>query len=119
MDSNLISTGAILLAFVAVAYGGTFLLRVAQGGVPTNELRRSSFPAGHGPAAVLLLLGLLIRVRLGHPDVPVWSTTLASGVLCAAILMPAGFCLSVIGRDPQRPNAMRTFVWLGAASLFI
>lgn len=116
---NLTSTGIILLAFVVVAYGGTFLLRVARGSVPTNELQRSYFRAGHGHAAVLLILGLLIQVILDRADVPGWSSTLASGVLYAAILMPAGFFLSVHGRDPQRPNALRVLIWLGAASLII
>jgi hypothetical protein len=119
MDSMLTSTGIIVLAFVAVAYGGTFLLRVARGGVPTNELQRSYFRAGHGHAAVFLILGLLIQVLLDHPGVPGWSKALASGVLFAAILMPAGFFLSVIGRDPQRPNGLRILIWLGAASLIV
>jgi hypothetical protein len=119
MSINATSTGIILLAFVAVAYGGTFLLRVARGSVPTNELQRSYFRAGHGHAAVFLILGLLIQVLLDRPDVPDWSRALASGVLFAAILMPAGFFLSVTGRDPQRPNALRSLIWLGAASLIV
>lgn len=119
MGVDATSTGIILLAFVAVAYGGTFLLRVARGSVPTNELQRSYFRAGHGHAAVFLILGLLIQVLLDRPDVPGWSTTLASGVLLAAILMPAGFFLSVVGRDPQRPNALRILIWLGVASLLV
>jgi hypothetical protein len=119
MDSARLSTGIILLAFIAVAYGGTFLLRVARGSVPTNEMQRSYFRAGHGHAAVLLILGLLIQVLLDHPEVPGWSKSLASGVLFAAILMPAGFFLSVVGRDPQRPNALRFLIWLGAASLIV
>lgn len=113
------STGIIVLAFVAVAYGGTFLLRVARGGVPTNELQRSYFRAGHGHAAVFLILGLLLQVLLDHPEVPGWSRSLASGVLFAAILMPAGFFLSVVGREPQRPNALRILIWLGALSLLV
>jgi hypothetical protein len=35
----------------------------------------------------------------------------------AAILMPAGFFLSVLGRDPQKPNRLIVLLWLGAASL--
>jgi hypothetical protein len=119
MGIDATSTGIILLAFVAVAYGGTFLLRVARGSVPTNELQRSYFRAGHGHAAVFLILGLLIQVLLDRPDVPDWSRALASGVLFAAILMPAGFFLSVTGRDPQRPNALRSLIWLGAAALIV
>lgn len=118
-SATLISTGVILLAVVAVAYGGTFLLRVVDGAVPANDLQRAYFRAGHAHAGVLIVLGLLVRVLLDHPDVPAWSTQWAGGVLYAAILMPAGFFLSVLGRDPQRPNRLRALIWLGAASLTV
>jgi hypothetical protein len=64
-----------------------------------------------------VILGLLIRLCLQHPAVPGWSTALADGVLFAAVLMPAGFFLSVLGRDPERPSRLRLLIWLGAASL--
>lgn len=115
--STLISTGVILLTVVTIAYGGTFLLRVVNGRVPTNDLQRSYFRAGHAHAGVLIILGLLVRLWLDHPEVPAWSVRLADGVLLAAILMPAGFFLSVLGRDPQRPNRLRSLIWAGAASL--
>ena len=35
----------------------------------------------------------------------------------AAILMPAGFFLSVLGRDPERPNRLIVLLWLGVALL--
>ena len=41
---------------------------------------------------------------------------LADFVLYAALLMSAGFFLSVIGRDPQRPHRWIALLWLGAAS---
>jgi hypothetical protein len=31
--------------------------------------------------------------------------------------MPAGFFLSVLGRDPQRPNRLVVLLWVGAAVL--
>ncbi|WP_432559974.1 hypothetical protein [Granulicoccus sp. GXG6511] len=45
---------------------------------------------------------------------PEWARLAATGVLFAAILMPLGFFLSVLGRDPQRPNAWRWSIWAGA-----
>jgi len=117
--ATLTSTGVILLTVVAVAYGGTYLLRVTTGRVPANELQRSWFRAGHAHAAVLIILGLLVRLYVEQPGVPGWSSGLASGILIAAILMPAGFFLSVTGRDPQRPNRLRVLIWLGAASLVV
>ena len=33
--------------------------------------------------------------------------------------MPAGFFLSVIGRNPQRPNRLIALLWAGAAVLTV
>jgi len=117
--SNLISSGVVLLSVVAIAYGGTFLLRVTTGSVPTNDLQRRFFRAGHAHAGVLVILGLLVRLLLDEPGVPAWSSALADGVLLSAILMPAGFFLSVLGRDPETPNGWRTLIWIGATTLTV
>jgi hypothetical protein len=66
---------------------------------------------------VLIILGLLVLVLVSSPGVPSWSRTGASGVLWAAVLMPAGFFLSVLGRDPQKPNRLLVLLWLGAGVL--
>jgi uncharacterized membrane protein len=116
---NLVSTGIILLIVITIAYGGTFLVKVASGGVPANDLQKNFFRAGHAHAAVLVMLGLVIRLCLQHPAVPAWSTVLADFVLYAAVLMSAGFFLSAIGRDPKRPNRWIALLWVGAASLTI
>lgn len=118
-STHLISTGVILLSVIAIAYGGTFLLRVVSGDVPTNQLQRTYFRAGHAHAGVLVILGLVVRLVIADTDIPAWSDALSGGVLLAAILMPAGFFLSVVGRDPQRPNAWRILIWLGAAALTV
>jgi hypothetical protein len=39
------------------------------------------------------------------------------GVPIAAILMPAGFFLSVLGKDPERPNRLIWLLWVGVVSL--
>jgi len=117
--SNLVSSGVVLLSMVAIAYGGTFLLRVTTGRVPTNDLQRRFFRAGHAHAGVLVILGLLVRLLLDEPNVPPWSSGLADGVLLSAILMPAGFFLSVTGRDPKEPNGWRALIWIGGTSLTI
>ena len=41
------------------------------------------------------------------------------GVPVAAILMPAGFFLSVTGKDPGRPNRLIVLLWTGATVLTI
>lgn len=116
---NLVTAGVVLLAVVGIAYGGTFLLRVFGGRVPTNDLQKSFFRAGHAHAGVLVILGLVVLLLTSHPGVPTWANRWGTGVLWAAILMPAGFFLSVLGRDPQRPSRLIVLLWLGAASLTV
>lgn len=116
---ELISSGIILIIITTIAFGGTFLLRVVTGGVPTNDLQKSFFRAGHAHAGVLVILGLVIRLFTSQPGVPDWSSAAGDGVLYAAILMPAGFFLSVIGQNPERPNRLRALIWLGAVSLVV
>lgn len=120
LSANAAQTGGIvLLTVVAIAYGGTFLLRVTTGGVPTNDLQRSFFRAGHAHAGVLVILGLVATLYVDLAGVEGLWRSLTNLVLLAAILMPAGFFLSVIGRDPQRPNRLFALVWLGALSLTV
>jgi len=114
-----IIAGVVLLTVIGIAYGGTFLLRVVRGSQPTNDLQKSFFRAGHAHAGVLVILGLLVMQLTQLNDVGQPWETLSFGVLLAAILMPAGFFVSVIGRDPQRPNQLIALLWIGAACLGI
>ena len=116
---NLITAGAVLLTVLAIAYGGTFLLRIWSGHPTTNDLQRAFFRAGHAHAGVLVILGLVVKILMSTPGVPPLTEELSDGILYAAILMPAGFFLSVTGRDPQRPNRFIVLLWLGAASLAV
>lgn len=111
-------TGATVLSVAGIASGGTFLLRVLGGKQPANELQKSYFRAGHAHAGVLVILGLLLTV-LGNATGASsgWANGGALAVLSAAILMPLGFFLSVLGSDPMRPNKMIVSLWLGAACL--
>ncbi len=116
---NMITAGGVLLAVVAIAYGGTFMLRVHAGNPPTNDLQKAFFRAGHAHAGVLVILGLVIKILTSYEGVPALAKQLSSGVLYAAILMPAGFFLSVVGRDPQKPNRLIALLWIGAVSLTV
>jgi hypothetical protein len=110
--------GILLLALVTVESGGIFLTRVVRGKVPANALQTSFFRAGHAHAAVLLVLSIAILGVIDNADLPpVLDFIARDGVPIAAILMPAGFFLSVLGRDPQKPNRLIVLLWLGAASL--
>ncbi|MGX7730590.1 hypothetical protein ACWPOB_15150 [Rhodococcus sp. 2H158] len=113
-----IALGATLLTVAGIAFGGTFLLRVAGGRVPANDLQKAFFRAGHAHAGVLVTLGLLVAVLTDAVGAsPGWAAAGALAVLGSAILIPAGFFLSVLGPDPRRPGAMIASVWLGAAAL--
>lgn len=110
--------GATLLTVAGIAFGGTFLLRIANRGVATNDLQKSFFRAGHAHAGVLVTLGIVVAVVTHVTGAsPGWSATGSIAVLASAILAPAGFFLSVLGANPTRPGRMMYSVWLGAASL--
>jgi hypothetical protein len=115
---SLITIGILLLALVTVESGGLFLKRVVGGSVPTNDLQKGFFRAGHAHAAVLLVLGMVILTVIDAADIDGWWSIIArNGVPAAAILMPAGFFLSVIGTDPQKPNRFVVLLWIGVVSL--
>lgn len=113
-----ITLGATIVSVVTIASGGVFLLRVVTGKHEANGLQKSFFRAGHAHAGVLVLLGLVLTVVGNAAGAsPAWANGGAIAVLLAAIMMPAGFFLSVLGRDPARPNRMIASVWLGATLL--
>lgn len=115
-----ITLGATIISIVTIASGGVFLLRVVTGSHETNGLQKSFFRAGHAHAGVLVMLGVVLSV-LGNAvgANPAWANGGAVAVLVAAMLMPAGFFLSVLGRNPVRPNRMIASVWLGATLLIL
>lgn len=116
LDSpQLISAGIIILTMIFIAWGGTFVLNSGD----LNELQKRYFRAGHGHAGMLVTLGLLILLFMNLAGVNPLFSALSTGVLWAAILLPAGFFLSVLGRNPVKPNRLIVLLWLGVASLVV
>ena len=115
--ASAITAGVVLLTVITIAYGGTFLLRVVTGKQGANALQKSFFRAGHAHAGVLVILGLVVLLLLDAAHVTGWTHEASIGVLAAPILIPAGFFLSVLGRDPQRPNGVVALIWVGFAVL--
>jgi hypothetical protein len=111
--ASAITAGVVLLTVIGIAYGGTFMLRVVTGKQGANDLQKSFFRAGHAHAGVLVILGMVTLLLLDGGGVTGWTHWSAIGVLATAILIPAGFFLSVIGRDPQRPSGVVALVWVG------
>jgi len=110
--------GALLLSLVTVESGGWFLTRVVRGMVPANALQKSFFRAGHAHAAVLLVLSVAVIPLLDTVELPLALDLVGRfGIPLAALLMPAGFFLSVLGREPERPGRALVLLWIGAGSL--
>lgn len=117
-ESAQITAGIVLLAAVTVMSGGAFLAKVAAGGVPATEFQRSFFRAGHGHAGVLIVFGLVCLLLAEATDLTGFARWLAStGVLVAAIVLPAGFFFSAMGSGRTRPNRAIVLVWAGGALL--
>ncbi|GAB7190542.1 hypothetical protein NUM3379_12480 [Kineococcus sp. NUM-3379] len=115
---SLHTAGVLLLTLVAVAYGGTFLLRVSRGSFPATDLQRRFFRAGHAHAGVFVVLAVLCLLLVDRAVLPPAAEVVArQGVPLAAVLLPAGFFLSAAGRGRERPSRWIALVWAGALSL--
>ncbi|MCQ1953199.1 hypothetical protein [Arthrobacter sp. zg-Y238] len=114
-STHQVIAGVVLLTVIGVAYGGRFVFTAVTARFPANDLQKSFFRAGHAHAGVLIILGLLIMVIVQANGVPEPFATISLGVLAAAILMPTGFFVSVIGQDPARPNRAIMLLWSGRA----
>lgn len=113
-----VTAGIVALTIVAVELGGVFLLQIATGGVPATPLQDRFFRAGHAHAGVLVTLGLVCLILTQATDLTGAARWLAqTGVLVAAILMPAGFFLSAAGRGRERPNRAIVLLPAGATVL--
>ena len=112
------TAGILLVALVAVQFGGTFLLRVARGREPATALQQSFYRAGHAHAGVLIVLSLVALLYVEASGLTgAWRWIAGHGAPIAAILMPAGFFLSAAGRGRTEPSRLIVLVWLGAATL--
>lgn len=114
-----IITGAAVLAIITIMSGGTFLLRVSTSGTPFNALQKTFFRAGHAHAGVLSVLGLVCILLQASAGVSMPWTWAGVGVLAGAILVSAGFFLSVLGQDPPRPGRGIALLWTGVGVLAI
>ncbi len=113
--------GIILILVPAVAFGGASLLSMILGNVPgylDNEVRQSLWRAGHAHAGVLLILALVLLRYVDETSLRGRRLWIARhGVPAAAILMPAGFFLSVLDPASSSPNLLIGLVFLGGLFL--
>ena len=110
--------GVLLVTIVTIQSGGYAMLAVNTGRKAATELQRRFFRAGHAHAGVFVTLALVTQVLVDAADVSGPFEWLARyGVAWAAILLPAGFFLSVAPAGSTRPNALIHLVHLGAVGL--
>ena len=110
--------GVLLLAIVAVEFGGYLVLRIARGHKATTEMQRRFFRAGHAHAGVLVTLALASQAFVDAAELTGLAGAVARhGVAFAAILIPAGYFLSVADPGAPEPNRLIGLVHLGAVSL--
>lgn len=112
------TAGIAVLAATTVTTGGYLLLRINAGKAPVTDFQRRSFRAGHGHAGVFITLGLVCLVLTEATGLTGgWAWLARTGVLVAAILMPAGFFFSAMGPDRRTPNRWSVLIYAGAAFL--
>ena len=117
-DATRTTAGILLLTITTIEFGGTFMLRVLRGKVPATDLQRAFFRAGHAHAGVLVTLALVTQLYVDAADIGGFAAGVArSGIPAAAILIPAGFFLSVARPGASRPSRLFVLLWLGVVSL--
>jgi len=109
--------GILLVLVPAVAFGGASLLSMILGQAPgylDNPVRQDLWRAGHAHAGVMLvLLRYVDETNLSGA----WMWVARHGVPIAAILMPAGFFLSVLSPEATEPNVLIYLVFVGGIFL--
>ena len=119
--SSLPTAGILLIAIVAIEYGGVSLLRFITARTPgylDNPVRQNLFRAGHAHAGVLVILALVGMLYVDRTGLSSTGKELVRwGLIAPPILMPLGFFLSIAPPRAQRPNALIGLVYLGAVVL--
>ena len=114
------TAGILLLAVLAVQAGGFFMLRLVRGRHPATPFQFAFSRAGHAHAGALVILSLIVQVYADAAGLSGVAETLGrSAIPLAAILMPAGFFFSSMGRDVTEPNRWIVLVYAGALSLAV
>lgn len=94
-------------------------IRAQIPGMKPSPLQTSFFRAGHAHAGVLVILSLICQVFVEHAALgPGLAWLVRIGVPLSAILIPAGFFLSV-AFTPDRPSEWIWSIYAGVVVLAI
>jgi hypothetical protein len=114
-------TGLLLILVPTIEFGGRFLLMQLSArahGYTDNLVREDVFRAGHAHAGVIVLLSLIGQILADHAALPAWLVwTIRIALPVSAMLVSAGFFLSMPGADASQPGAMIGLVYAGAVLL--
>ena len=117
-DESRVLAGILLLALVTVETGGLYMVRLVRGNAEATPFQLAFARAGHAHAGVLLIPALVCQLMADATALAgAWDWLARSGVAVAALLMPAGFFFSSMGRGRDRPNGLVAMVFTGAAVL--
>ena len=114
--------GVLLVVLPTVMYGGVTLLNLLVGDprYMANPLRQNLWRAGHAHAGVLLVLALIALRYVDEANLPARLKPIArSFIPLAAILMPAGFFLSMVSPAATAPNSLIALTNVGAVALAV
>ena len=103
-------------------YGGVTLLNllIHDSTYMANPLRQNLSRAGHAHAGVLLVLALVGLRYMDDANLPARLKMIArSFIPLSAILMPAGFFLSMVNPGATAPNSLIALTYVGAAVLAV
>ncbi len=115
--------GIILITVPTIQYGGYFLLTSlmdSSSRYVDNALRQNFFRAGHAHAGVIVILSLICQILADAAVLPpalVWAVRI--GVPLSAILISAGFFVSMGPPDARQPNALVLLIYVGAVILAV
>jgi hypothetical protein len=116
-----IMCGVILITIPTIQYGGYFLLTslLDRGShYMDNPLRQNLFRAGHAHAGVIVILSLICQLLADGaalPDSLLWMVRI--GVPLSAILISAGFFVSIPSPTATQPNGLVALIYVGAVLL--
>lgn len=119
-DTSRQLAGILFLALVTVETGGLHILKIVRGRRDLTPFQEKFARAGHAHAGVLLVLALVCQPFVDATNFSGLLEWLArSGVAVSALLMPAGFFFSSMGRGRTEPNRLIALVLAGAALLAV
>jgi len=116
-----ILAAVLLFSYLAIEYGGYYLVQVASGReAELTEFQLAFSRAGHAHAGVLVTLGLIGLILADATRLTGFRGYLARHAIpIGALLMAVGFFLSSSDPGATAPNDLIMLVWIGAVSLAI